>query len=252
MMNAEAYVEEVGEEFSYFQSSLKLIVYGYLRLKKSEQKYSRPSILAKAEFQSKNPGTQTKNPIEDYLRNDLVCKFIAPNRNLFQLDSFIFQSGVEEFKDNIKVGILDIKVISPFLTEDNIYYVFECKRLNKYAKMQDEYIKNGIIRFTSRQYYPETDINIAGMIGFVEVDLEKSKRGLESIDNIVIGLKQKIEKKYTATTYHNLEFYRLSDERFEEIADFEHSYRSEHFRDDNTQILIHHLLLDYYDILTSC
>jgi len=51
-------------------------------------------------------------------------------------------------------------------------------------------------------------------------------------------------------TIHSLQPYQLHDEQFQEMTNFDHSYVSRHIRsDDHAEIDIHHLLLDYYDIL---
>ena len=253
-MNAYPFVNEVEgteDKYFYFQSFLKLIVYGYYQLRNSGEPYSRSYIHKQAKAKSNNP--DAKNPIEDYLRNDLVSKYLNPNRHKFYLHDFLFVSGMEEYSGNILTGRLDIAVISPFLTADNIYFVFECKRLNKYEDSQNNYIKKGMERFTSRQYYSETEVNIAGMIAFVEIDAEKQKGGVVPVGRIAVQLKKKIDSfKDLLKTTQTLQAYKLEDQRYKEISDFKQSYLSKHIRSaDKVEISIHHLLLDYYDILIS-
>lgn len=250
-MNADIFIKGVEDKYSYFQSFLKLIAFGYCQLKNSGKIYSRTTIHKEAKKISGNPNT--KNPIEDYLRNDLIKIYLNPNRHVFNLDIFEFHSGKEEYLSNILTGKPDMVVTSPFLTDNNIYFIFECKRLNKYENSQNKYIEEGMVRFIDRKYYPETEVNIAGMIAFVEIDAEKHKGGAIPISSIAVQLKKKIDSfNNLLKTTQALQAYKLADQRYNEISAFKHSYLSKHMRSgDKVEISIHHLLLDYYDILTS-
>jgi hypothetical protein len=164
-------VEVFKKTGNYFNQSLNLIVYAYEQIKKDklDRPYSRCSIYETiSEVRKSN---KSHNEIEDFLRNDMVDNYLKRLRHLFKLDLFSIQSGVEEFKKNVRIGIVDIKfeLISD-CNMDGTSFVFECKRINKYA----------------------------------------------------------------------------------EVSNFKYSYLSKHIRSkDNKEISIHHLLLDYYDILVS-
>ncbi len=308
--------EDFGEIGYYFEQTLKLIIYSYTQIKhdKLHSPYSRKTIHQTIKEEQKSE--KAHNEIEDFLRNDMVDEYLEKLQFDFNLDSFNFIPGAEESRRNVPIGKLDIKVLHHPATalDDRYYFIFECKRLNKFGGQQDEYIHNGMCRFISRKYYAASEMTLAGMIGFIEVDLEKHKKGLESIDRIVTLLntkinklkgfklteacfqtlkkaevpetilsslqslqdqefcpkefldivKDKIGKEQTAkckkvilksvetfkNTLHSLQPYQLHDEQFQEITNFNHSYVSRHIRsDDHAEIDIHHLLLDYYDIL---
>jgi hypothetical protein len=248
-MNAEIFEETV----DYFNQSLNLIVYAYQQIKKDKkgQPYSRRLIyetILKVRESSKS-----HYEVEDYLRNDLVKNYLKKYRKLFNLDYFSIQAGVEESKQNVKTGIVDIRFEYTSASRmDGIAFIFECKRINKYAKTQNAYIKDGMMRFVSGQYYPEDRMWLAGMIAFVEVDLDKNPGGHLPIDQIAVLLQQKINKGNGLKTSYKFSPFQLSHRKYSEISNFKYSYLSKHIRDeDNREISIHHLLLDYYDILVS-
>lgn len=89
------------------------------------------------------------------------------------------------------------------------------------------------------------------MVAFVEVDSVKYKNGFMPVNELAEELKNKIDKykKILSTTQEFL-LYPLGDQNFKEISDCQYSYWTKHIRnDDYVGINIHHLLLDYYDIL---
>lgn len=238
----------------YFNQSLKLIVYAYEQIKKDklENPYSRRSIYKTILKVRKS--CHSHNEVEDYLRNDMVKNYLKKLRHLFNLDYFSIQVGVEESKQNVKIGIVDIKFeFTSAVTMDGTSFVFECKRINKYAESQNAYIKDGMMRFLSGQYYPESEMAIAGMIAFVEVDIETKPNGYLPIDRVAVLLKRKIDlQKDTLKTVYKFSPFNLTDDKYPEISNFRYSYLSKHLRDKNNQVLsIHHLLFNYYEILVS-
>jgi hypothetical protein len=237
----------------YFNQSLNLIVYAYeqIRKDKTDRPYSRRSINETISRVRKSSGSHSE--IEDFLRNDMVENYLKNLRYLFNLDYFSIQSGVEEFNQNIKIGIVDIKfeLISAAVL-DGTAFIFEFKRINKYAKTQNAYIKDGMMRFVSGQYYLGDRMTLAGMIAFVEVDLAKYPGGYLPIDQVAVLLQQKINKGNGLKTSYKFSPFQLNHRKYSGISNFKYSYLSKHIRDeDNREISIHHLLLDYYDILVS-
>lgn len=238
----------------YFKQSLNLIVYAYKQIKKDklDHPYSRCSIY---ETISKvRNSIHSYNEIEDFLRNDMVDNYLKRLRSLFNLDCFSIQSGVEEFSQNVKVGIVDIKFeLTSASILDGTAFVFECKRINKYAESLNAYIKAGMMRFIRSQYYAESRMAIAGMIAFVEVDLEKEPGGYLHIDQVAERLKQKINTQNdTLKTTGKFSPFKLTHKKYSEVSNFKYSYLSKHIRSkDNKEISLHHLLFDYYDILVS-
>lgn len=227
-----------------FSSCLNLIVYSYNSLSKVK-KYSRNEILATTENIRQKAAKNIE--LEDYLRNDLVENYISPNRHLFGLDFYIFQSGAEEFTQNIKTGVLDIKVCSP-LWDGDIYYIFECKRLNK--KLLSKYIDEGVLRFTNNQYYSESDTNIGGMIAFLEAssndDIIPLSSAYDTISNLLTKHKSKIALS-SELLKHN-----LSCLGHDEIESFEYVYKSTHDVSDATEhFQLFHIALNYNDIIEA-
>ncbi|MBX7203885.1 MAG: hypothetical protein K1X81_00520 [Bacteroidia bacterium] len=231
-----------GGQNSTFNSCLHLILHAYSELEKNT-KYSRKDILNQTTVARKKEAKKIE--LEDYLRHDLVSKYIEPNRSLFGLDYYLFQSGAEEFLNNIKTGILDIKVCSP-LYNGNTYYIFECKRLNK--KIIDNYIKEGVARFISNQYYPESATNLAGMISFLESTEPKEKiESANSFKEIDVALKKHKDLLKIQT---NLASQKLICAGYEYIEKYQYVFVSSHNRDNLRQpITIYHIVLDYNDLI---
>ncbi len=249
-MNAEVFVE-IGY---YFKQSLNLIVYAYEQIKKDKSEHPYSRLFIRETISRVRQTDKSHNEIEDYLRNDMVNKYLKKLKKLFKLEYFSIQAGVEESKQNVKIGIVDIKFEYTSATSmDGTAFIFECKRLNKYAESQNAYIKDGIMRFVSGRYYPESRMSIAGMIAFAEVDLEKKPKGYLPIDQVADLLKQKINaQKSNLKTVLKFSLFKLTHKKYHGISNFEYSYLSKHIRtEDNREISIHHLLLDYYDILVS-
>lgn len=230
-----------GEHDSTFNQCLNLIVYGYSLLEKQET-YSRTAILnITTTVRGK---TAKKVELEDYLRNDLVQKYIEPNRKLFGLDYWQFHSGAEEFVQNIKTGILDIKVTSPLFT-GSTYFIFECKRLNK--TIMDNYVTEGVQRFVDSQYYPESETSIAGMISFLEASDSKDEISytscFSSIDTALKKHKKKIKLK------SNLSKVKLICTEYKYVQDFQYVFLSSHNRVKAKSIEIYHLVFNYNTIV---
>nr|BFF38207.1 hypothetical protein BACY1_00120 [Tenacibaculum mesophilum] len=171
-MNADCFVYS---QEPYYQTKIfSLLDYSYSELKKEKEKnkYSRQEILKKhVEFKGKE-GAKTKLELEDYLRNDLLKNYININKSKFELDYFYFVPGVDEIKDGVTIGSLDIKVLLPTNNSlsDDEYFAIECKRINKLAKTKNYYIDHGVERFLSRKYYPETNSKVAIMLSFMECE----------------------------------------------------------------------------------
>jgi hypothetical protein len=240
MNGVESFVSQnFSEHDSTFNSCLHLIIYGYSLLEQSK-KYSRKDIL---ELTSTIRGKETnKVELEDFLRNDLVENYIEPNRCLFGLNNHLFISGAEEFLDNVKTGILDIKVTSP-LWNGNTYFIFECKRLNK--TILDNYITEGVSRFIKEgKYYPKFQNSVAGMISFLEhVDIKheiKCNDAFYSISNV-------LQKYQDATKIsENLLQYKLDCKTYKYIDEFQYVFKSIHLRGMlSIPINIFHIVLDY-------
>ncbi len=248
MMNGVEFITATDGKQFYMDSFLKCIVYAYHELIDSKNTYSRKDIHHK--IKTIHNSDKAHNEIEDYLCTDLVLKYIKPNLSLFGLENLVVDVGVREVKENVTVGHLDIKFQVPSLS-DNFYYAVEAKRIDKNTTKQKYYISGGIERFTNRVYYPETSTIVAGMIGFIEIDLSKSKKGRVAIDVIKDSLNSLIEVS-TIDTSQILTNYKVFDNDYMVVDSFEYVYLSKHIRvDDKQELKIYHVFLDYYDILLN-
>ena len=241
---ADIFVLNQPKSTSYFYSFLKLFVFSYYQIIKSKRTFSRREIHEKAKNISGSK--KINNPIEDYLRNVLVKEFVLKYQIDFLLNDFIIDCGIEETKEYITTGFLDIKIKSKNLM-DNTYYIFECKRLNN-GKIK-YYINEGMYRFITRKYYPEIKIGYSGMIAFVEEKIKPNINHL-SIQELVENLGNNIsENTIKLNLSQNIQYFQLHHDNNEDIINFKHSYISKHKCNDQTKIDIHHLIFDYYNIL---
>lgn len=232
----------LGKHDSTFDSCLHLIVYAYSLIDNSKP-YSRKEIL---DITSEVRGREANRiELEDYLRNDLITKYINPHLSLFNLKWFYFQSGAEEFERNIRKGILDIKVSSPTL-DGTVYYIFECKRMNK--GIADNYVKEGVKRFIEAQYYPESDITSAGLISFLEAETKANR--------IECSLSFKIYEDLLGKYSDDIQIkkplrkYKLACDFSSFVENFEHVYVSSHGREKGkNDIDLYHIILDYNSLI---
>ncbi|ALJ04135.1 hypothetical protein APS56_02750 [Pseudalgibacter alginicilyticus] len=245
-MNADSFIYS---EEPYYQTKLfNLVGYSYSELKKEKKtsKYSRKEILKKHVQFKGNKGAKTKLELEDYLRNDFLKNYINNNKSKFNLDYFYFEPGVDEIKDGVTIGSLDIKVLLPTnksLTGDE-YFAIECKRINKLAKTKKYYIDHGVNRFLTRQYYPESNSKIAFMLSFMECEKPSHR---EDSNSIVMSFNELLDQNYQKSILCSIGDVDLDvniDKKYE--IDIYNSYFR---RDDGSSIQIYHIFLDYYDII---
>ena len=246
MNNGFEFIMATDQKQYYMESFLKSIIYGYQQLVESKTTYSRVEIHSKIKKIQKSE--KAHNEIEDFLCTDLVVKHIKPNLAVFGLQGIVVDNGVRESKDNVTTGHLDIKFQVPSLSE-NFYYAFEAKRLDKSKARQKYYLRGGIKRFTDRNYYPETNMVVAGMLGFVETDLKGNKVSSETIKDALNDL---INNNTTFVTTQSLNDYILTDSNHPFISNFKTLYLSKHTRDDDkAELKIYHIFLDYCDLLKN-
>lgn len=185
------------------------------------------SVCYKMIVDSKIPLPKDENLIRDVLVNDYLNN--NQIKEEFQLN-YIFNTEVPE--KNIKRP--DIKIQSPndvYKTE--AYYSIECKVLdNKYVTgtsgLNAKYIKNGIRRFTDKEYTSHFGVN--GMIGFIleGMDIHQNTNNINSLLKSSFG-QIKTTKPLTNEKYFD---------------DFEYHYSSKHEDIDNNVLRIYHLMLD--------
>lgn len=242
---------------NYFQSINSLIVYGYHELKKSSETYSRLAIENK--FKGKNTSSaSTSVGLEDYLRNKLIRDYLRKNKNKFGLHGFQVNPGLDEDDDGLPMGRVDIAFTTNSATSQlgSPGYIFECKRLNRYAHYVNGYVNDGMKRFVEKQYYASQLVTtaVAGMIAFVEVDTNENKKGRVAIDKVINLVKAKVnKKKIPLEVKQNLLPYNLDCAFDTSLSTFQHFYESKHIRKKHgpVEISIYHLFLDYYDLLVN-
>lgn len=170
---------------------------------------------------------------EDILRNDFRNNLELNKKRLTMPVKFITESATVDDKTNKTKGRIDISVIYNLSLSSEYDITFECKRLSK-NKKNNGYIKEGLMDFVNGKYAEK--MPLGGMVGFVE-------KG--NISTICADLRKKIHKKSLTKLKGEFTSTKIQD-------DFEHSYKSEHKRNNKIgNITIYHLLFDYTGIIKS-
>lgn len=228
----------------YVKQILNLFCFSYCELKKDREHNPYSRKLIRDEI-VKIKGDKAKLELEDYLRNDLVTSYVNKNKYDFNIGSYKFLTGIEEVKGNVSTGNLDIKVLLPTssIVDEEPYFIFECKRINKLKAKKDYYITGGIERFTSRKYYPVHNAKIGMMLAFAEIENDSEKEDIQDIANSINSLMS--AKKYKISELSNC------DAKFNNDVSGANLFDSLFKRDDNSIIMLIHLFLDYYDIVKN-
>ncbi len=120
-----------------------------------------------------DPRLQAYYNDENQLRNFLIGRDHLGSRSMLaklQLHHYSFRPESYQLNDqdfptggrcDIEVELLEWK-----MELDRPYFLFECKRLDGKAHLADQYVKEGIQRFTNSSKYPAI-AGRAGMIGFL-------------------------------------------------------------------------------------
>lgn len=171
---------------------------------------------------------------ENKIRDILLLNYLKNNeiRSKFKLTDYIFDREVPE---DDTIGRTDIKIQTKDTFErTEAYYIIECKRLDNKSThgisgLNAEYIRNGICRFTSNYYTSHYGVN--AMIGFVVEPMEIHK----NTDDINFLLRNHFTTAHTVT--------KLTRESF--ITNFQFHYKSEHKKDDDSDLCLYHLMFDF-------
>ena len=151
-----------------------------------------------------------ENYIRDVILHDYLKNQQFKNKHL-SLCNYHFDKEIVEKDGKVDIRVLSVK---PYI-DDYAYYIIECKRLdnknqNGISGLNGEYIREGIMRFVSKEYpfYKKT----AGMIGFVvaEMDIEQN---IEEINNLInkipeTNIQKKIVKKQIVSCF-NFSYYSI-------------------------------------------
>lgn len=174
-----------------------------------------------------------ENYDEDILRNDLKKYMEINQKKLLRKVCFRSESATVDEKTKKTKGRIDISAIYRLGLPSEHDITFECKRLSKNKKNRD-YINEGLMDFVNGKYAEK--MPLGGMVGFVE-------KG--NISTICADLRKKIHKKSPTKLKGEFTSTKIQD-------DFEHSYKSEHKRNNKIgNITIYHLLFDYTGIINS-
>ena len=151
---------------------------------------------------------------ENYIRNVILHDYLKnqqfKNKHV-SLCNYHFDQEIVEKEGRVDIRVLSVK---PYI-DDYAYYIIECKRLdnknqNGISGLNGEYIREGIMRFVSKEYpfYKKT----AGMIGFVvaEMDIDQN---IENINNLInkipeTNTRKKIIKKQIVSCF-NFSYYSI-------------------------------------------
>lgn len=178
-----------------------------------------------------NSGAKIDND-ENIIRDHLYLNYLNDNtiRREVGLKDYYFDREIQEDRTN---GRTDIRILSSYSFEDtDAYYILECKRLNSVntngtTGLNGEYVKNGICRFTSKNY--STYYKTNAMIGFI-VDSVDIIQNVSSINQLVANQKE-------TNTINDIQFRRI-------IPDFDYSFCSRHLI-ENENILLYHLMFNF-------
>lgn len=182
---------------------------------------------------------------EDYLKRELVNNYLQEKQSVFgneAIEKLSFQYETE--KDYIKDGIKASDKIDIFVSnlglqhywgeikKDDIYFVFECKRLEN--KSKNTAFIGDIEKFVERDYvgfrFP-----FEGMIGFVE-------KSNISINEIIEDINKKLRISSSITTIQELTPF--------EIENFQYCRLSEHKKIVSSDLIeVYHLFFDYSNII---
>ncbi len=178
-----------------------------------------------------------ENEIRDLILKDYL-KVQDFKEKHFNLANYHFDRETMENTGRADIRVLPVK---DNYINDDAYYIIECKRLDNQnltgiSGLNAEYIKNGICRFVTDYYSSYFGVN--GMIGFVveELDIEANRKHINTLlYNDYINAQ---EKQVNANTVQEITPIQLSE-------NFNYSYTSTHQVNEQKQIVLYHLMLDF-------
>lgn len=172
---------------------------------------------------------------ETFLRNVLVKKYLIKYKPKFKVNTLNFYSEVQDISEGCKTGgFVDIHISNPMgiIGKEDLFYAFECKRLDGYSDKNKEYVNNGLARFVEGKYSKK--MPLAGMIGFVQ----GFKKG-GNMNSLVVDIKNILNNNKTIKTTKNLTPHKIDKK-------FKHSYFSQHKRKKSlSKIDLYHLFFDF-------
>lgn len=181
-----------------------------------------------------NNNVQVPSNDENRIRDILYLEYLRKDDIRKKANLINYRFDRETSEDESK-GRTDIRVLSKNDFEiHDAYYIIECKRLdNENLKgssgLNEEYIKNGIMRFVEQQY--STYYTVNGMIGFIVENMDINN----NIDNINYLIKNNYKQVNSITKLTFIDF----------IKDFNYSFYSIHEDIKGKEIKLYHLMFDF-------
>ncbi len=97
----------------------------------------------------------------------------------------IWRESVEDdISSGRELGRIDLRFISAYRAREDVYFAFECKRLNvnsngKFQSLAGKYIKEGVMRFVVGQY--ASALNCGGMLAYVmDGNLSSARKAVDA------------------------------------------------------------------------
>ncbi len=192
---------------------------------------------------SKSALPNDENKIRDIMLKEYLKKKDFKEK-YYNLNEYQFDKEIEDNDGRVDIRVLPVK---DNYIEDAAYFVIECKRLDSQnlqgsSGLNAKYIKNGVCRFVSSAYSSYFGVN--GMIAFVVEKIDISK----NVDQINLMLDDTYVndrgEMVNAEKVQGLTHFKLKD-------DFEYSYISVHKVNNNKNITLYHLMLNFSNRVAS-
>jgi len=144
-----------------------------------------------------------------YNESPLLKKWIQANIIFVNWERWVFKNEIDLGRADLSFAISGME------------FIVECKRLKNDSQ---KYIDEGLKRFLNNEY--SANESMSAMIGFI-------------IEGNITGIRIGIMKKCQTVNYTQNKFTQ------QEYHDWEHSFKTNHQRNDNTDISLYHLFFEF-------
>lgn len=178
-------------------------------------------------------------------KEDIITAILYEKYIRFNLDIANFYCEIQSQENPINYkyqGRADLKFCN--LIDPHKYFIVECKRLDGKNKLNKEYIKNGICRFTFKpKYLSPYSINF--MIGYIVADIDTNK--------IIININEQLKDNENKCSKTKLKLHecRLLTNKFCNNVYFSHHYINNKEEDMNKDIGLIHIFVNLHSIVES-
>lgn len=181
--------------------------------------------------------TQLYDKDEETLRS-MLKTYMQNNRGNFKLGNYHIDAESAEIDECTykTLGYCDLKITIPtnneWSNEPERYFTIECKRLDGSVNKNKLYISQGIHRFITEKY--SKNMNIGGMIAFVE----NNKSSIKNINEFVENINKELIEDFKHQVDEKLLPYTITE-------NFTNSYQSHHnINNKGRTINLIHLFFD--------